>query len=70
MDEDWATWSRPSNVCIGDSDRKHERLVANVSDGGINCLSANANARLDTRKVQKRIRETIKSVLGDDIGEE
>jgi V8-like Glu-specific endopeptidase len=82
LDEDWATWSLPSNVCFGDSGgpiflnthpaggKKHDRLVANVSDGGIDCLSANTNARLDTPPVQKWIRETIKSVLGDDTGEE
>jgi len=82
LDEDWATWSLPSNVCFGDSGgpiflndhpaggKKHERLVANVSDGGIDCLSANTNARLDTTSVQKWIRETVKSVLGEDIREE
>jgi hypothetical protein len=82
LDEDWATWSLPSNVCFGDSGgpiflndhpaggEKHERLVANVSDGGIDCLSANTNARLDTRRVQKWIRETIKSGLGEDISED
>jgi hypothetical protein len=86
LNEDWATWSLPSNVCFGDSggpifvddhptggtkhDKTHERLVANVSDGGIDCLSANTNARLDTKRVQKWIRETIKSVLGEDISED
>src|SRR5262245_7398602 len=69
LDETWATWSLPSNVCFGDSggpiflddhpggekkhDGKHQRLVANVSDGGIDCLNANTNARLDTRGVHK-----------------
>ena len=73
LDEDWATWSLPSNVCFGDSGGPiflDHRLVANVSDGGIDCLSANTNARLDTSKVQKWIRKTIKSVLGDEVGEE
>lgn len=86
LNEDWATWALPSNVCFGDSggpiflddhpaggkkhDKTHERLVANVSDGGIDCLSANTNARLDTKRAQKWIRDTIKSVLGDDIGED
>src|SRR5262249_22028645 len=72
LDEDWATWSLPSNVCFGDSGGAiflDDRLVANVSDGGIDCLSANTNARLDTSTVQKWIRETIKSVVGDE-GEE
>jgi hypothetical protein len=72
LDEDWATWSLPSNVCFGDSggpiflSDPHERVVANVSDGGIDCLSANTNARLDSRAVQKWIKETIKVVLGDE----
>jgi len=82
LDEDWATWSLPSNLCFGDSggpiflndhptgEKKHDRLVANVSDGGIDCLSANTNARLDTTDVQNWIRETIKSVLNEDIADE
>jgi hypothetical protein len=78
LDENWATWSLPSNLCFGDSGApillnlrsgggaETERLMANVSDGGIDCLSANTNARLDTSAVQKWIRETIRSVLGED----
>ena len=46
---------------------KTERLVANVSDGGIDCLSANTNARLDTEAVHSWIRETIKEVLGENL---
>ena len=77
LDENWATWSLPSNVCFGDSGApiflnlspgggaQTERLVANVSDGGIDCLSANTNARLDTEAVQTWIRQTIKEVLGE-----
>jgi len=82
LDENWATWSLPSNLCAGDSGgpiflnddpapgngddgRKHQRLVANVSDGGVDCLSANTNSRLDTHEAQEWIRETIKSVLGE-----
>jgi len=68
LDEDWATWSLPSNLCFGDSGGPiflNERVVANVSDGGIDCLSASTNARLDTPLAQKWIRETIKSVLNE-----
>jgi hypothetical protein len=79
LDDDWATWSLPSNLCFGDSGGpiflnllpgggpKTERLVANVSDGGIDCLSANTNARLDTEAVHSWIRETIKEVLGENL---
>ena len=75
LDENWATWSLPSNVCFGDSgapifldrhpggQKENEPLVANVSDGGIDCLSANTNARLDTKAVKKWIKETIREVL-------
>ena len=79
LDETWATWSLPSNVCFGDSGApivlnlgagggaQTERLVANVSDGGIDCLSANTNARLDTEAVHSWIRQTIRDVLGEDF---
>ena len=40
--------------------------MANVSDGGIDCLSANTNARLDTKAVKKWIKETIREVLGEE----
>jgi hypothetical protein len=71
----WGIWSLPSRVCFGDSgggiianahpDNKKtdQRLVANVSDGGIDCLSANNNNRLDTPSVQKWIRKTIDDTL-------
>src|SRR5205823_6062951 len=79
LDDTWATWSLPSNVCFGDSGgpiflnlragggAETERLVANVSDGGIDCLSANTNARLDTEAVQTWIRQTIREVLGESV---
>jgi hypothetical protein len=79
LDDDWATWSLPSNLCFGDSGGpiflnlragggpQTERLVANVSDGGIDCLSANTNARLDTEAVHSWLRQTIKEVLGEDL---
>ena len=78
LDEDWATWSLPSNVCFGDSGgpifldlhpgarKENEPLVANVSDGGIDCLSANTNARLDTKAVQRWIKQTIRQVLREE----
>jgi len=82
LDDTWATWSLPSNVCFGDSGApiflnlrpgggaQTERLVANVSDGGIDCLSANTNARLDTEAVQTWIRQTIREVLGESLATE
>jgi hypothetical protein len=63
-------------VCFGDSggaifgsvhphgSKAEDRLVANVSDGGIDCVSANNNNRLDTPSVQKWIRQTIDTTLG------
>jgi len=81
LDENWATWSLPSNVCFGDSGApiflnlrpgggaQTERLVANVSDGGIDCLSANTNARLDSEAIRSWIRQTIRDVLGADSPE-
>ena len=79
LDENWATWSLPSNVCFGDSGgpiflnlrpgggAQTERLVANVSDGGIDCLSANTNARLDSESVRSWIRQTTGEVLGQTL---
>lgn len=78
LDETWATWSLPSNVCFGDSggpifldlhpgaQKENEPLVANVSDGGIDCLSANTNSRLDTKAVKRWIKETIREVLREE----
>ena len=78
LDENWATWFLPSNVCFGDSgapifldrhpgaQKKNEPVVANVSDGGIDCLSANTNARLDTKAAKRWIKETIREVLGEE----
>jgi hypothetical protein len=78
LNEEWATWSLPSNLCFGDSggpifmdlhpgaQKENGPLVANVSDGGIDCLSANTNARLDTKAVRRWIKETIREVLGEE----
>jgi hypothetical protein len=35
-------------------------LAANVSDGGVDCRRHNNNNRLDTRKIQNWISETIR----------
>lgn len=75
VNDSWGIWSLPSLVCFGDSgggilmnssgEKKQadRRLVANVSDGGIDCRSANNNNRLDTPDVQKWIRKTIDETL-------
>lgn len=72
VDETWALWSIPSYVCHGDSgggiflrpaaDRKNgeARLVANVSDGGLDCRRHNNNNRLDTPAIQRWMDETIR----------
>jgi hypothetical protein len=71
--------SLPSFVCFGDSGggifiavrdthghvkRAQGRLAANVSDGGIDCLSASNHNRLDTSAIQRWVHETIDEVLG------
>ena len=71
VDETWGLWSIPSYVCSGDSGggifltarsgRASERLVANVSDGGLDCRRHNNNNRLDTRGIQKWIDDTVKA---------
>ncbi len=73
VDETWALWSIPSYVCSGDSgggiflkpsaDRAEE-LIANVSDGGLDCRRHNNNNRLDTRAIQTWIDDTIRQQLG------
>jgi hypothetical protein len=79
LDENWATWSLPSNVCFGDSGAPiflslghaagphDDRIVANISDGGIDCLSANTNARVDSEAVHEWVRQTVKQVLGEEL---
>jgi len=69
VDETWALWSIPSYVCSGDSgggiflnpgSNLDEELVANVSDGGLDCRRHNNNNRLDTRAIQTWIDDTIR----------
>jgi hypothetical protein len=72
VDETWALWSIPSYVCHGDSgggiflraaagkNDGEDTLVANVSDGGLDCRQHNNNNRLDTPAIQRWIEETIR----------
>ena len=71
VDDTWGLWSIPSYVCSGDSgggifltarsSRAADQLVANVSDGGLDCRRHNNNNRLDTRAIQKWIDDTVKA---------
>ena len=71
VDETWGLWSIPSYVCSGDSGggiflnrspgvANQEVLVANVSDGGLDCRRHNNNNRLDTRGIQNWINESLR----------
>jgi hypothetical protein len=74
VDETWGLWSIPSHVCFGDSgggifmtapsNRAAGRLVANVSDGGLDCRRHNNNNRLDTRAIQKWIEDAVAAQEG------
>jgi hypothetical protein len=71
VDDTWASWELPSRVCFGDSGgptflsahpltRPLEiSLTAVASDGGIDCISPDYRARVDTAAVRQWIRETI-----------
>lgn len=76
VDETWALWGIPSFVCSGDSGggiflnagsspTGEMVLVANVSDGGLDCRRHNNNNRLDTRSIQNWIDETLRQHLGE-----
>lgn len=71
VDETWGLWSIPSYVCSGDSGGgiflsapprtgAAEVLVANVSDGGVDCRRHNNNNRLDTRSIQTWINDAVR----------
>jgi hypothetical protein len=73
VDDTWALWSIPSYVCSGDSGggiflpaapgvANQEVLVANVSDGGVDCRRHNNNHRLDTSSIQQWISETLRQL--------
>jgi hypothetical protein len=76
VDDTWASWQLPSQVCFGDSGgptffNAHPftrpfdlSIVAVASDGGIDCISRDHRARVDTAAVQRWIRETIHQRLG------
>jgi hypothetical protein len=44
----------------GSSGSNEAVLVANVSDGGLDCRRHNNNNRLDTRSIQSWITETLR----------
>ncbi len=78
VDETWALWSIPSYVCSGDSGGAiflkagtdmtvAPLLVANVSDGGLDCRRHNNNNRLDTRGIQNWIDDTVRPQSGDTV---
>jgi hypothetical protein len=75
VDETWGLWSIPSYVCAGDSGggiflnrtphvKGGEVLVANVSDGGLDCRRHNNNNRLDTQSIQSWIGNTLRQHPG------
>jgi hypothetical protein len=75
VDETWGLWAIPSYVCSGDSggaifldsspgESNSPVLVANVSDGGLDCRRHNNNNRLDTHAVQGWIDHVLRARLG------
>jgi hypothetical protein len=76
VDDTWASWQLPSQVCFGDSGgptffNSHPltrpldiSLVAVASDGGIDCRKPDDRARVDTVSVQQWIRDTIRQHVG------
>ena len=74
IDDTWASWTLPSQICFGDSGsptffnspsfgRFDLSVVAVASDGGIDCISADYRARVDAAAVQHWIRDTIQQSL-------
>lgn len=75
VDQTWGLWSLPSHVCSGDSGgaiflspgptvARGDILVANVSDGGLDCRSHNNNNRLDTPSIQEWISNMLRQHAG------
>lgn len=75
LNDYWGTWRLPSRVCAGDSgaptfvddarDQRARRLVAVVSDGGMDCASTDARVRVDTAPMQEWIAHVIREELGN-----
>ena len=75
VDDTWAWWTLPSQVCFGDSGGPRFlqkdplggpfdlALVAVASDGGIDCLSRDDRARVDTSADQQWITGRIQDFL-------
>jgi len=72
----WATWTLPSRVCFGDSGaptfineeirgQASRRLVAVVSDGGMDCASTDARVRVDSAAVQDWIDSVVRQVRNE-----
>jgi hypothetical protein len=70
----WASWRLPSRVCFGDSGAPTfvdepqaspvRRLVAVVSDGGIDCASRDMRVRVDTAAMQDWIARVVREEAG------
>jgi hypothetical protein len=71
VDDTWGLWAIPSYVCSGDSGGgifldagpdvgNGPVLVANVSDGGLDCRRHNNNNRLDTHGIQSWIEQVLR----------
>ena len=80
VDNEWASWETPGIVCYGDSGAPTfftdsqpgqptvQRIVAVASDGGDVCFSRDDRARVDTKEAQQWIRESVRQVLGVELG--
>jgi len=66
VDDAWATWQLPGEVCGGDSGGPiflDGQIVAVVSFGGKFCRDASIHARIDVPSVQTWIDQTIRATL-------
>jgi hypothetical protein len=63
IDQNWVTFNRdPVGVCQGDSGAPtffNGRVVAVASDGGLDCVSADNRARVDSKEVRNWIKSQI-----------